>query len=805
MPPPVRALRRVASQAFEGLVAAPVVLALHEFGWGGTAPLWLLLGSLVLAQASTNEDLQRRLGGPDLTRHTQSRLALQIGLGTSFMYLLGWGPVLTSALTLVLANHLKWGVNAEIWRPMLGWSVAAICGGQAAIAAGAVHSYVDTPGAHALAVLNVLLLFLLMRLLGVVSAERLSAEQAVRTNEQRFRALVQNSTDVVLITDAHAVPIYVSPSIMRVTGRSQEEVRGADPFALVHPDDRAGLEQMLAAVVATPGAERELELRVLHGDNTWHWVETYVRNLLDEPSVGGLVINFRDTTERRELENRLRHQAFHDPMTGLPNRAMFMDRLDQAGARQEHRGTAPIVMLIDVDDFKAINDSLGHLMGDELLVQVATSLRTVLPPAATLARLGGDEFAVMIEGLADPSEVESWAEQVLAAIQRDFQLGEHRLPVTASIGVSACTGAPTTPGELLRDADLAMYVAKAAGKGRFAIYETGMAQAMHSRLQLKIDLVDALAVGDQMVLDYQPVIELRSGRVVGVEALLRWNHPRLGQLLPGAFLPLAEESGLIVPLSRWVLLHACQQLATWQQSSPSFQDVAVGVNVSMTHVWHPGLLEDLDRSLLTTGIHPTRLVLEIKETALAHEAARSGGVLQQIRARGVQIAVDDFGASSSSLASLRDVPIDIIKIDKGFGTDAKGGNSAHIAQGIVELAHRLSLPVVAQGIESLGAAESLRAIDCAYAQGTLFARPTDPASITAFVTRFNKQPGPPRTPLAGGRLAHSGGEQHRAAEGAATVAGDGDVVTTRLLACPTLAAQLDDRLVHEAEAVQPPG
>lgn len=734
---PTRALRHVASQAFEGLVAAPFVVAVRELGWGGTAPLWLLLGTLFVAQVSTNEDLQRRLGGADLTRHTQARVATQIGLGTTVIYLLGWGPVLVSALTLVLANHLKWGVRAEIWRPMFGWSVVAIGCGQAAIAAGAVHSYVATPGAHALALLNVLLLFLLMRLLGVMSAERLAAEQAVRTNEQRFRALVHNSTDVVLITDEHAVPFYVSPSVMRVTGRSPEEVRGADPYGSVHPDDKAALAQTLAAVVAEPGAERELEMRVLYGDNTWHWLEMVVRNLLDEPAVGGLVINYRDTTERRSLEDRLRQQAFHDAMTGLPNRAMFMDRLDQVVARQAHIGTAPIVMLIDVDEFKAINDSLGHPMGDELLVQVATSLRSVLRPADTLARLGGDEFALMIESVADASEVEWWAERVLGAVQRDFELGEHRLPVTASIGVSAYAQAATTAEELLRDADLAMYVAKAAGKGRFAVYELGMAQAVHSRLQLKIDLSDALAVGDQMVLDYQPVIELRSGRVVGVEALLRWSHPRLGRLLPGEFLPLAEESGLIVPLSRWVLREACQQLATWQQSSPAFQDVAVGVNVSMSHVWHPELLEDLDEALSTSGIDPTRLVLEIKETGLAHEAARSGGVLEQIRTRGVQIAVDDFGASSSSLASLRDVPIDIIKIDKGFGTDAKGGNSAHIAQGIVELAHRLSLPVVAQGIESFSAAENLRAIDCAYAQGTLFGGPTDPASITAFVNRVN--------------------------------------------------------------------
>lgn len=735
----------MASQAFEGLVAAPFVTGLHALGWGGDAPLWLLLGTLLVAQVSTNEDVQRWLGGPDLSRHTHARVASQVALGTGVMYLVGWGPVLASALVMVLANHLKWGVRPEIWRVVFGWSVVWILCGQAAISAGLIVSYVASPGASALAGLNLVLLFLVMRLLGVMSAERLAAEETVRTNERRFRALVQNSTDVVLITDASAVPIYASPSATRITGRAPEELVGADPYALVHPDDHQAMDEVLAAVRRHPGAQGALELRSRHPDGGWRWVEAVVRNLLDEPAVGGLVINYRDTTERRALSDKLRHEAFHDSLTGLANRALFSDRLAQAVLRPADGGAVPVVMLIDIDDFKSVNDSLGHAAGDALLVDLAGSLAACVRPGDTVARLGGDEFAVLIEGVDDPTQVERWAERVLRAVQRDVDLAGRRVPVTASIGVIAGQ-VGGSPDGLLRDADVAMYVAKAEGKGRFTVFRTGMSQAVHSRLQLKADLAEALAAGDQLVLDYQPVLELSSGRVSGVEALLRWNHPTRGRLAPAAFLWAAEETGLAVPLGLWTLREACSQLAVWQRSGPSWADVWVSVNLSLGQICGEPLLHDLDSTLAATGIDPSHLVLEVRETALVRDASRTGSVLAAIRARGVKVGVDDFGSSSSSLSYLSDFPVDLLKIDRSFASDAAEDNSVLIVQTIVELAGRLSVPVVAQGIESLACAARLRAISCTYGQGELFAAPGDPTRVAALVERLNAPAVPiPRT------------------------------------------------------------
>jgi diguanylate cyclase (GGDEF)-like protein/PAS domain S-box-containing protein len=744
VPCPAAPVRRALGQAFESLLVIPVFLILRQFHLAGHAPLWLLLATAALGAVPGSEDLQRALGGPRLDRRLHLRLAAHILIATAAVYLIGWGPVMAPAYAVVLAQHLKWGAPARVWRPMLAWSLAGVAAGQLAVQAGWIYSYIPVPRAHGLAMCSTVTLVMVMRLLGMTSearerearererqeAERARAEDALRDSERRFRALVQNSTDVVIVTDTRGVPTYVSPSSERVTGYPPSALLGIEPRDLIHPDDIGTVDAALATVLAQPGGESRLELRYQHADGAWHWHEAVVRNLVDEPAVGGMVVNYRDVTERRALEEQLRHQAFHDPLTGLANRALFMDRLEHALARQQRSGAPPVVMLIDLDDFKSVNDSLGHLTGDRLILEAARALRTSVRPEDTVARLGGDEFALLLEGLSTVVDVRASADRVLSAVKRDYNLGDHLLPVTASIGVAVGTTQTADPEELVRNADVAMYVAKGDGKGRFAIFEPGMHLAVHERLQLKADLTQALAAGDQMDLDYQPIVELDTGRTVSVEALVRWNHPTRGRVAPGDFIPLAEDTGLIVPLGRWVLAEACRQLAAWRDQHDNLRDLSVSVNLSAAQLGGPSLVDDVHHALLATGLDPSALVLEITETALVRDMPLAERVLRELKDLGVRVAIDDFGTGYSSLRYLQRFPLDLIKIDRcfvsGLGTDP---NQALIAETIIKLGRSLNLATVAEGVEEADEAEVLRGLSCQYAQGFLFARPAGPTTI----------------------------------------------------------------------------
>jgi diguanylate cyclase (GGDEF)-like protein/PAS domain S-box-containing protein len=578
----------------EGIFAIPVLITLRYFGWAGRAPAGVLVGCLIVAAVLGLEAVHHRVGGPGLQRHVHLRVATSVGATAAFLYVTGWGPMLAPAFAVLFSLHVKWGAPARVWRPMLGWSLAAVACGQAATAMGWLYSYVPGPQVHGLATLSALLLVMVLRVLGMTSeaherevarrelhiAARDRAERALQQNEQRFRALVHNSTDVIMITDVQGIPTYVSPSLKRITGHDSTSVEGVDRRSLVHAADHAAMDAARESVAADPGAESRVEIRILHADGTWHWHEVLLRNVFDEPAVAGIVVNFRDVTERRELEQQIRHQAFHDSLTGLANRALFMDRLEHALAAQHRSGVPLAVMLIDLDDFKSVNDSLGHFTGDQLIIEVAAGLRGATRPGDTVARLGGDEFAVLLADVPTHTQVTECANRVLAALKREFRAGEHRLPVTASIGVAVSTTATGTPEELLRNADVAMYVAKAQGKGCVELFKPGMHVAVQDRLQLKSDLAGALAAGDQLHLDYQPIVELATHRPLGVEALVRWRHPVRGVLHPDQFIPLAEESGLIVPLGRAVLTAACEQFADWRRRHPELGHLYLSVNVS---------------------------------------------------------------------------------------------------------------------------------------------------------------------------------------------------------------------------------
>jgi diguanylate cyclase (GGDEF)-like protein len=434
-------------------------------------------------------------------------------------------------------------------------------------------------------------------------------------------------------------------------------------------------------------------------------------------------VAFRDISERKRLEAELIHQAFHDALTGLANRALFRDRVEHALTRTGRDTEHIAVCFLDLDNFKAVNDGLGHEAGDRLLCVVAARLVGATRTHDTVARLGGDEFALLLEGVRDDAEAMAIIERVESAMRTPMSLDGKPVAITASTGI-ARSGPDARADELLRNADVAMYRAKARGGGAHALFVPEMHAAVLDRLELEADLRMAIAA-QQFHLLYQPVVELASGRVVGVEALLRWNHYKRGLVMPGEFIPLAEESGLIIPLGRWVLNEACRQGALF--GGPA---LSISVNLSGRQLQHAGLTDDVVDALRRSGLPPDRLVLEITESVIMQDTEATLHKLQALKTLGIRLAIDDFGTGYSSLGYLQRFPIDILKLDKTFVDGvARGGTDAALARAIIALGDTLHLSTVAEGVEHAQQRDELLALGCELAQGYLFARPLDAHAI----------------------------------------------------------------------------
>jgi diguanylate cyclase (GGDEF)-like protein len=428
-------------------------------------------------------------------------------------------------------------------------------------------------------------------------------------------------------------------------------------------------------------------------------------------------------TEQEVHVDQLTRQAYYDPLTGLANRALFRDRLAQAFDRVANRGGHLAVLFADLDRFKAVNDTLGHSAGDQLLAIVADRLSLCVRPGDTVARLGGDEFTVLLEGIRDIEDATHVAERMLSALRSPFTLGSETARVAGSVGIALNTPAHATPDELLRDADVALYRAKAAGKNRYAVFDKATDQPSIERMDLELDLRVALAQRELRVY-FQPIVELSSGRVVELEALVRWLHPRRGLISPAAFVPLAEETGLIGSIGRWVLEEACRQVQAWQSTHPWSQPLLVSVNLSARQFQDPGFAAMVQAALLATGFEPSRLKLEITESMAMHDTETAANVLRQLKALGIQLVMDDFGTGYSSLAYLDRFPLDGLKIDRSFvASMGQRGDKRAIVQAIVAIAKSLRLSITAEGIETLDQYNVLRAQGCDFGQGFYFARP----------------------------------------------------------------------------------
>ena len=556
-------------------------------------------------------------------------------------------------------------------------------------------------------------------------------ELQLRQSERRFRSLVQNSSDVTLVVGTDGTAIYESPAAKRVLGHRVDGTATGNIFELVHPDDQDAVARWLAEIAETPDVERSADVRLRHMDGSWRVIEATGRNALDDPEVGGVVVNYRDITARRRAESQLLHQAFHDSLTNLPNRALFKDRLEHALSRRAAPGSIAVIFL-DLDDFKSVNDSFGHSVGDELLIAVADRLRGAVRAGDTVVRFGGDEFAILLEELDGPEAALASADRIVRALRTPVILRGKPISAPASLGIVFNETAFEPVDDLLRNADVAMYRAKRAGKGRYEVFHAEMHHAVVDRLEMKEDLRRALQKRE-LVLHYQPIVEIGTGRLVSLEALLRWDHPERGVVQPLSFIGLAEETGLIVPIGRWVMREATRQAAAWQRAFAAEPPIGMNVNLSARQLDHPELVRHVATALASSGLAPGSLTLEITESMLIADAGRVS-TLEALHDLGVCLAIDDFGTGYSSLSYISRFPIDMLKIDKSFIDDvATPGEGSIVPRLMIELGEKLGVLLVAEGVERTEQVTALKALDCRLAQGFFFAAPLEAGDVPALL------------------------------------------------------------------------
>ncbi len=565
--------------------------------------------------------------------------------------------------------------------------------------------------------------------------------------ERLFQLITEHAADMIAVVDRHGRRLYNSPAYEKILGYRPDELAATASIEQVHPNDRARVLEAAAKAHLTGRGER-LEYRIRHKDGSWRVLESTSSAIPGEAGeMEGLVIVNRDITERKRAETLLEHRAFHDSLTNLPNRALFLDRLQRAlVVSRRHSDFKFAVLFIDIDEFKVFNDSLGHIAGDNLLIQIARRLtdclrsadtisrprlsRNAQPPVGenTLARPGGDEFAVLAEELRDASDAIRISERIQERLTSPFEVDGHGIAITASIGIAFSSSTSTEARDVLRDAEIAMYRAKHAGKACCEVFDSGMQADAVKRLQLETDLRKALELNEFRV-HYQPIVSLQNSQIVGFEALTRWQRPQ-GIVMPGEFIKVADEIGVILPINRTLLREACLQLRRWHALFPSDPPLTMSANVTAKQFAQPDLVSQIAEILQQTGTDPRWVNLEITENITMADTERSAAVLSELKALGVRLSIDDFGTGYSSLSRLQRFPVDTLKIDRGFISGAdRDPASDGIVRIIVMLAHNLGLRVVAEGIEDQTQMAMLKQVGCELGQGYLFSRPVDAHAI----------------------------------------------------------------------------
>ncbi len=636
------------------------------------------------------------------------------------------------------------------WRKSFLWTSITYFAG--ASAAGIIAKLIDTVGFYAfLATTPIIAIvyFTYCTYLKNVEASVAQAEQAerhvaaLRESEERFRSAFDHAAGMALVaTDGSW--IKVNRSLCEMVGYSEEELLASNFQAITHEDDLEDMMAQVGKLLEGQFSTYQMELRYKHKHGHVVWALLSVTAIRDSLNASAnLIFQIQDITDRKRAEEQLLHEAFHDMLTGLPNRALFMDHLKlsvERGKRREDRLFA--VLFLDLDRFKIINDSLGHMVGDQLLVGIARRLEICLRPGDTVARLGGDEFTVLLEDLTSVTEAIDVADRLQKAIALPFNLNGHEVFTTVSIGIALSSTGYDRPEEVLRDADTAMYRAKMLGKARHEVFDKTMHARAMNLLQMESDLRRAIE-RREFILHYQPIVELETGTISGFEALIRWQHPERGFVSPAEFITIAEETGLITPIGQWVLEEACRQIRLWQDEFPQFPPLQISVNLSSKQFINSNLTEQIRRILRETNVQPQSLKLEITESMVMENFETAVEMLEQLRALGLEFSIDDFGTGYSSLSYLHRFPISTLKIDRSFVSSMTGNNeNAEIVRTIVMLARSLKMNVVAEGVETRDQLAQLALLECEYGQGYYFSKPLDAKGAARLLSERHTYPIP---------------------------------------------------------------
>ena len=699
-------------------------------------------------------------GGPI---HRRTLVLLTIGFSAMFLADIVW------ALSKVTGTYFPGGLSDAIYLTCYGWLIAAarqqlrsapaLRGSPSALGSVLIQGmpyvamlasflvlvYLETNApanpANSMTIVIFVLTLLVMLRQGVLSRDDalLRERRAVGLVEARYASLIKNASDVIMIVDVDGRLRFGSPAAERTFGIPPDDLVGRNLLDLWSESNRERLTAFLAELDATRGRTVGPFEVVVDTEQRRSTLECVGSNLLDDPAIAGLALNFRDVSERKALEEQLRQLAFHDPLTLLANRSLFRNRVEHALTLAHRSRQLVAVMFLDLDNFKNVNDSMGHAAGDRLLQAAAQRLVKSTRPSDTVARLGGDEFAILLEGITTVDDVERIAAAITQSFNSPLLLDGGETPMSASVGV-AFSQPDNDTDQLLRNADIAMYKAKAAGKGRFVVFHPRMQEQLRHRLRLEEDMQRALE-RNEFFLEYQPVIDLTHRELLGVEALVRWNHPEHGRVMPGVFIPIAEESGQIVELGRLVLVAACRQVRAWSRSIAAGDGLRVAVNISGRHLQHADLVADVGHALRVSGLDPGNLVIELTESTIMHNTELNLERFRALKALGVRLAIDDFGMGYSSLSYLHRFPIDILKIDRAFVSRLTArGEGPELARAVVMLGETLGLETVAEGIEHEEQASKLLELGCVAGQGFLFAGATSLEAVTAslFAARRNE-------------------------------------------------------------------